>query len=120
MSYRIPDAVYDAGLTYAWQNANDRVSFQRAFDEGGVQDKKMSQALITASPVTSNVEIQVNMNTPEIPPRFGYDDEPLTIQRVLGDELYNEGSRVNTRVWNDYSDVNSEINSSSLPSIPVW
>lgn len=120
MSYRLPDTVYDAGLTYAWQNANDRVSYQRSFDEGTIQDKKMSQALLTANPNTPNIEIQVNMNTPQVPARFGYNDEPLTIERVLGDELYNEGSRTNTRVWNDYSDVNSEINSTSLPSIPVW
>lgn len=120
MGYRIPDTVYDAGLTYAWQNASDRVSFQRAFDEGGPQDQKMSQALITASPLTTNVEIQYNMNQPKIPPKAGYDREPLTVTDVLENDLIEEGSGTNTRVWNDYSDVNSEINSSSIPSIPVW
>lgn len=120
MGLRLPDTVYDAGLTYAWQNASDRVSFQRAFEEGDAQDKKMSQALIVASPLTANVEIQYNMNQPKVPPRFGYEDEPLTVGRVLQNDLIEEGSQTNTRVWNDYSDVNSEINSSSLPSIPVW
>lgn len=120
MGYRLPNTVYDAGLTYAWQNASDRVSFERAFNEGTVQDQKMSQALIVASPLTANVEIQYNMNRPKLPPREGYDTEPLTIEKVLGNDLVEEGSQVNTRVWNDYSDVNAEINSTSLPSVTVW
>ena len=120
MGYRIPETVYDAGLTYAWQNANDRVSFQRAFDEGTAQDQKMSQALIVASPLTANVEIQYNMNHPKIPPKYGYGHEPLTVGDVIRDDLHEQDSYISSRVWNDYSDSNGEINSSDVPTIPVW
>ena|SRR5579862_9670084 len=116
MPYRIPDTTYDAGLTYAWQNANDRVSYQRAFNEGDGEQKRIAQALLTANPQTANIEIVQNMNIPNLPSRFGYDDTPLTLEQVLENEM----DRNNTHLWNDFSGKDSSYSGTDTPSLPQW
>jgi hypothetical protein len=118
MGFRIPETVYDAGATYSWQNANDRVSYQRAFNEGGGEQKRIAQAFLSANPDTPNIEIQVNMNQPNLPNRFGYDTTPPTIESVLGNEL--DPNNVDRRAWNDFSGTDSSYSGTDLPSLPIW
>jgi hypothetical protein len=116
MPYRIPDTVYDSGVNAYWTNANDRVSYQRAFNEGNGEQKRIAQALLTANPQTANIEIQRNMNVPNLPSRFGYDDTPLTLPEVLG----NENSLSSMHSWNDFSGKDSSYSGTDLPSLPIW
>ncbi len=118
MGYRIPNTVYDSGVNAQWQNANDRVAYQRAFNEGDGEQKRIAQALLTANPLTANIEIQHNMTTQGFPPRFGYDDTPLTLPQVLGDEL--DPNNVDRRAWNDFSGTDSSYSGTDLPSLPIW
>ena len=117
MVYRIPDTVYDSGVNAQWQNANDRVAYQRAFDQGDRQTQKIAQALMVANPLTPNLEIQVNMNQPDVPARFGYDDTPATINRVLASEF--DVNHVNDKAWNDFSGSNGEYSGTEVPSLPI-
>lgn len=118
MPYRIPDTVYDSGINAFWQNASDRVAYQRSFDQESGEKKRIAQAMIVANPLTSNLEIQGNMNNPNVPERFGYNDEPLTIEQVLGNEL--DPDNVNTNAWNDFSGKNSSYSGTDIPSLPIW
>ena len=119
MGYRIPDTVYDSGLTYAWANANDRVAYQRAFDAGNGEEKRKAQAMLVANPQTSNLEIQRNMNNPNIPSRFGYEDsKAMKIEQILGNEM--EQNTMNMHAWNDFSGKDSSYSGTDLPSMPIW
>ncbi len=118
MGYRLPDTIYDSGVNAQWQNANDRVAYQRAFNEGNGEQKRIAQALLTANPQTANIEIQRNMNVPNMPSRFGYDDTPLTLPQVLGGEM--DPNNVDQRAWNDFSGSDSSYSGTDIPSLPIW
>lgn len=120
MPAQFPPTIYDTGTNYHWQNANDRVSYAREFNQGDVQAKKRAQALITANPLTTNEEISVNMNQPELPPRFGYDRTPKGIEDILDNDLYPDGSHVNDSTATDFSGSNGAFDGTDLPSLPVW
>lgn len=118
MGYRLPDTLYDAGINYVWQNANDRVSYQRAFNEGNGEQRRIAQARLVANPQTANIEIQRNMNEPDLPSRFGYDREQLTIEQILGNEM--DPNNVDRRAWNDFSGTDSSYSGTNVPSLPIW
>ena len=120
MPVMLPETVYDTDVNFHWMNAHDRVSYQREFEQGDIQAKKRAQALITANPLTTNLEIQVNMCQPPVPDRFGYDRTPKTISDVLDGDFYPDGSHINDSATTDFSGSNGAFSGTDLPSIPVW
>lgn len=116
MGYRIPDTIYDSGVNAFWVNTNDRVAYQRAFNEGGNEQKRISQAMIVANPLTTNKEIAGNMNKPNVPSRFGYDDQEIGITDILSNEM----DRNNVHAWNDFSGRDSSYSGTDIPSLPIW
>lgn len=119
MPVQLADTLYDD--THTWQNANDRVAYQRAFEAADTNtDRKIAQALLTANPLTSNIEIQVNMNQPPIPKRLGIGVEPPTIIDILNNDL-DRSEPVNTSLWNDFSGSNGSYEGTERPYLSsVW
>src|SRR6266478_8250820 len=94
---------------YPWfNNANDRVAYQRAFESGHPEAMRIAQAMLSQDPLTPDSEIRQNMTTRNFPPRFGYRTDELTISEVLSSDLELSGAHVNTTLWNEFSDSNGE------------
>lgn len=85
MPYKLASSIWDN--THTWMNANDRVAAERAFSSGSRADRRMAQALITANPLTPQSQIREEMTVPGVPPRYGYNDEALTLNDVFGGRL---------------------------------
>lgn len=102
-----------------WNNLNDRVAYTRMFAEGQPQKMRVAQAMISQDPLTSRSEIRDNMTVSGTPAKTGYPTSELTIFQVLNHDF--ELATINTRVWNDFSDSNSETNATERPTTgPVW
>lgn len=121
--YTIADTIYDQ--THTWQNMNDRVSYQRILGEDDRPVvRKIATALLTANPLTQNIEIQMNMNQPAIPPRFGYDNTQPDIVDVLsidkdGISTGDYPGRTTDRPPTDFSGQEGAWEGTSMPAI-VW
>jgi hypothetical protein len=78
----MPNSIYDD--THTWQNANDRVEYERAFTEGNQSRRKEAMALITADRNTPEEMIRERLTIPGTPPRFGYEkNDAPTLDDVL-------------------------------------
>ena len=85
--YRAANTIYDAGMRPWYNDLNDRLMYQRAFLTGGGQTKRIAQAMLSQNPLTPDSEIRQNMTALTTPRRFGYNDQELTIQQILRDQL---------------------------------
>jgi hypothetical protein len=120
MPVLLPNTVYDIEVNYHWQNANDRVAYQRAFASTDSNvERRIAQALLTANPQTANIEIQVNMNQPAMPPKFGYDMSERTIVDILEGELDDSRSHINDFHTTDFSGRQGAYEGTSMPAV-VW
>lgn len=113
--YTVADTIYDQ--THTWQNMNDRVAYQRVLgEEDHPVARRIATALLTANPMTANVEIQVNMNRPLVPARQGYNVDELSIFDVLDvDRTSHDDDRPPT----DFSGSNGSWEGTSMPAV-VW
>lgn len=111
---QFPDGNYDT--SHMWQNTDDRVSYERAFQQDPVEQRKIAQALATADPGTPQDAITALMTVPGVPPRFGYRDEAFTI----GDMFSRSLGHVNDFPPTNFSGRVSEFSGTSTPSIPPW
>lgn len=114
MPWELPDGLLDD--THTWQNANDRVEFQRAFETGIYQKRLMAKALITAYPGTPGEEITQNLTVPGVPDRFGYEQRAISIDDVFTDQL--PDPHLNDGPPTKFSGGNGEYSASSIPSLP--
>lgn len=113
----LPDTRYD--YTHPWyNNLQDKVEYERAFSGGSYQDRTIAQAMITANPVTPNAEISEKMTIPGVPDRFGYRIDEKGIMDVLDNNL--EDAHLNDMHTTDFSGKRSGMESSSVPSLPMW
>ena len=113
----VPDTRYD--YTHPWvNNLQDKVEYERAFSGGTYQQRTIAQAMIVANPVTPNAEIQEKMTIPASPPRFGYGSEKNNITDIIDDNF--EDLQLNAPHVNDFSGRRSGMESSSVPSLPMW
>lgn len=85
MPVEIADSILDR--THTWQNENDRVAFERAFATGSLAERRIAQAVLSASPDTPEAVIRAQMTAPPPPPRYGYRVDALGIDDVLGGGL---------------------------------
>lgn len=111
----LPDTVYDYTQPW-WNNANDRVAYERAFIEGNFEERQIAQALITANPATENAEIALKMTAFVVPDRFGYDREPLTISEIVDNEL-GRPMNLDTTHATDFSGRRSNIDATERPGL---
>lgn len=109
-----PDGDYEHGAT--WQNANDRVEWQRTFATGPGEAREMATAMITANPATSKDEIRANM-TAQIITQRGMATQP-TLDDVLGvgAQGYDPG-HLYDRAPTDFSGSPAGTMASSRPSL---
>lgn len=111
----LPDTRYD--YTHPWfNNANDRVAYERAFVEGNFEERQIAQALITANPLTQNAEIALKMTAFDIPNRFGYDRHMLSIRDIVENQIDRPGN-VDTTHSTDFSGRISNTDSTARPGI---
>lgn len=121
MGYIVASTTYDAGVNFKWINSTDRVMWQRAFYEGNAQTRKEAVALLSANPATSNKEIVMNLNDVQVPPKkYGTTTVPLTITRILENELLYEDSHVADRYTTDFSGENGSYAGTDRPALNIW
>lgn len=109
----IPDTRYDYTHPW-WNNMNDRVAWERSFQQGDFEDRQIAQAMIVSNPVTSNAEISEKMTANTVPSRFGYNDSEITIRDVLDDDRLDYLADAHTT---DFSGRLSNIEPASRPGI---
>lgn len=114
------DTIYDNGLRPWFNNLNDRVAYQRSFVEGGSQEKRVAQAMLSQDPLTPREEIRANMTTRNFPSRTGYPVDEFNIRQILNNDFELSATHVNDAAWNDFSDSNGEINSTDRPGGIFW
>jgi hypothetical protein len=100
-----------------WNNLNDRVAYMREFSVPDGERQRIAQAMISQDPLTPRSEIRDNMTFHGTPAKYGYDDSPATIARVLDNDL---GSHIDDSAWNDFSGGNGETNATQRPYNAVW
>jgi hypothetical protein len=116
MQPQLADTRYN--YTSPWyNNANDRVAWERAFLQGDFEDRQMAQAMITQNPSTPNAEIRTKMTVSGTPSRFGYNDTQKSITDVLEVE---PDPHINDMHTTDFSGTTSGKIASSIPSLPLW
>lgn len=105
-----PDGMYDH--SHAWQNANDRVAWERTWKTGTDGQRKMAQAALTADPAMPAEMIRANMTTP-VTIQAGTKTSP-TIDDVLnvGPSGYNPG-HLYDRAPTDFSGTPAGMQGSS-------
>lgn len=113
----VANPVYDEGLRPWWNNLNDRVDYQRKFTAGDGETKRIAQAMLSQNPLTPNDEIRANMTTKRFPPRFGYNDQELTVMDILKNHFQTEAD---VAEWNNFSGSQGEINSSTRNVSNIW
>lgn len=118
MPVPLPATVYDD--THTWQNTQDRVSYQRAFEEGTFEQRRIAQAFLSANPLTPDSEIRENMTVHKVPPREGYDTEELTINDIFDGDISGDTNHLNDYSPSDWSGRTSGYEGTSVPTIPVW
>jgi hypothetical protein len=113
MPYGVAQTIYDT--THVWQNMNDRVAFQRAFREGGPEERRMALAALTADPGTPAEEIRQLLIVHGTPPRTGYplDGDETTVESIFAGAIPDPlGHRAT-----DFSGTQGEITGSSRPTL---
>jgi len=113
----LPETRYGFDVYPWWNNLNDKVAYERMFAEGLPQKMRIAQAMISQNPLTPNDEIRQNMTVRGTTPKQGYPISELTISQVLNQEYPGPQDRVNTTLWNDFSDSNGETNATERPGI---
>ena len=108
-----PDGVYDHGST--WMSTNDRVAWERTFTVGTDSQRRMAQAMITASPATSNDEIREKMAYADFGPVVRAVPQP-TIDSVLGVGPSPDTGHMYDRSPTDFSGTPAGQMASSTPS----
>lgn len=108
MDLRVADTIYDQGMRPWQNNINDLTDYQRAFQAGNGEQRKIAQAMISQNPATPRQDVQRNMTTSKFPPRFGYKNhQSPTIDQILAGQLDNN----DTDEWNNFSGSKGEIDS---------
>jgi hypothetical protein len=111
MSTEINSSIYDD--THTWQNANDRVSWERAFTEGNQARRKEALALVLADRATTDQEIRDQLIIKGTPPRQGYEkNDAPTLDEVLITPPPDPGTYPT-----DFSGSNGEYSGSSTPTL---
>jgi hypothetical protein len=116
-----PDMTADGQYDYTkpwYQNANDRVSYERAFQQGTREVQLQAQALMLASPLTPDGLIRDQMTATMETPQFGAVAQVApTLDEVLAGEWSNSGNLYD-RAPTDFSGTAAGQESSSIPSLP--
>lgn len=110
-----PDGQYDHA---SWQNANDRVMYERTFAQGNREQQLVAQAMICANPETPNDEIRAKMTAQPVP-EFGMEKNDPTLDDVLSGAAFQTG-HLYDQSPTDFSGSNASTEASSVPSLPYW
>jgi hypothetical protein len=112
-----PDGDYSHGAT--WMNANDRVSWERSFQQGTDSTRRMAEAALTADPGTPARMIRAAMTAPVIE-QHGMKVSP-TIAEVLnvGPSGYDTG-HLYDRAPTDFSGTPAGIESGPSSSLNAY
>ena len=86
-----------------WNNANDRVEWERTFAVGTDAQKRMAVAMITASPDTPEAMIRLNMTMPPPPAPAPLSVTQMTLDDVLGTSAKADTGHMYDRAPTDFS-----------------
>ena len=81
MPWRLPDSFIDD--THTWNNHNDQVMFERAFETEPGEEQKMALSLLCANPGTSETFIRNTLQNPSMTDRTAPSFPPPTIEEVF-------------------------------------
>lgn len=101
--------------THTWNNRNDQVEFERAFQQGTIQEKLMAIALYCADPATPENRIRRQGTAPMPPSRFGYSKiEPTLDDAFAGFKPPDPSSMM------DYSGNSNNVPPTQTNNLTVW
>ena len=109
-----PDGQYD--FSHTWQNSNDEVEASRTFRLDPVEQQKIGVALATANPAMPEAQIVANLTVPGVPPRFGLQGTPTTVDEMFARNL----GHINDFAPTNFSGTQGEFSGTSTPAIPAW
>lgn len=113
---QFPETVYDN--THTWQNANDRVAYQRSFSLDPVEAAKCVQALTMADPSVPEEFIRESMTAPVVDSRLAQlHQPPITVLDCFGP---NPGGHLNDFAPTNFSGKQSQFEGTGVPSLPAW
>lgn len=113
----LPDTLYDD--SHCWQNANDRVMFQREFSEPDPARRKIAQAMIASNPLTQGSEIEANMTAR--PSSNGGSHHVLTVDDMFTGDLNGAKPRnMNDFTGTAWGNEGPSSHSDSYPSQRPW
>lgn len=118
---QVADGIYDRSHT--WQNANDRVEWERSFTTGSGPTRAMASAMIAANPLTSADEIRAVMTAPPMPAPSGLVKVSPTLDDVLntGPMGYTTpGSHLYDSAPTDFTGSQGAREGSSIPSLSAY
>lgn len=105
--------------TQPWyNNANDRVMWERAFQQNSQEAQLQVQALFLADPLTPNKVIRGTLTANPVVPQFGVDKHSPTLDDVL-DGNYSSGNLYDSAPT-DFSGTQAGMDATSRPSVPYW
>jgi hypothetical protein len=113
-----PDGNYDFSKPPWYQNATDRVQYERTFQQGTREEMLEAQALINAQATTQSWEIHAQFDAPE-QPRFGATSQQPTLDDIFMGNL-SQSDNLNNHAPTDFSGSNAGQEATSIPSIPYW
>lgn len=112
-----PDGDYSKGAT--WMNANDRVSWERAFQQGTDSTRKMAEAALTADPGTSSDMIRAAMTAPIVVQRGMKVSPGIDMVLGVGPSGYDPGHSYD-RAPTDFSGTPAGTESGPASSLNAW
>jgi hypothetical protein len=113
---QLPDTVYDN--THTWQNANDRVSFQRSFSLDPGEAAKSVAALTYADPAVPNEYIRETLTAPITAERdMVVDRTPPGAMEMFGPA---PGGHANDFGPTNFSGKQSPFSGTGTPAMPAW
>lgn len=111
---QLPDSVYDR--SHVWQNASDRVSYERTFQQDPIERGKIVVALDTANPEFPEQVIRERLATPPIQPRFGIPQGPPDIDELFSRNL----GHVQDFAPTNFSGQQGGFSGTATPAVPPW
>jgi hypothetical protein len=118
MAHIFPDGQYDFTKPPFYQNATDRVQYERTFQQGTREEMLEAQALINAQATTQSWEIHAQFDAPP-PAMFGATSQQPTLDDIYGGN-YTQSGHLNDRAPTDFSGTTAGQEATSIPSIPYW
>ena len=119
---QVADSIYDYTKPW-WNNANDRVMYERSFQQGTREQQLEAIALICADATTRNREIRQELSAPMRTPIYGAMNMSPTIDDIVSlrkNDPCSQSGHLRDVQPTDFSGTPAGQEASSFPSIPFY